>query len=100
MFLTLQSFRSGSRSMTRQSILESVRDHRANVKFMTPKEGMLSLAPWFAKKDPSFAQFAYQTMEQARKLNRPDVVEKLQNAWEAVGITPSATTPPPSFENP
>lgn len=52
-----------------------------------------------AGREPSFGQFAYYTVEEAKKLNRPDLVEKLENAWKTVGVTPSKTdtdnlTPP------
>ena len=41
---------------------------------------------------PCFSSFAYQTIEAARKIaHQPDEVEKLQKAWETVGVTPSAT---------
>ncbi|MBX9688340.1 MAG: M4 family metallopeptidase [Candidatus Obscuribacterales bacterium] len=52
---------------------------------------------WFAARkaagnNPSFSQFAYHTIEQAKALGHADEVEKLQKAWEAVGVTPSKTT--------
>lgn len=40
---------------------------------------------------PSFAQFAYYTVESAKKLGYSKEVPKLEKAWQAVGITPSAT---------
>ena len=41
---------------------------------------------------PTFASFAYQTIEAAKKIgHQPEEVEKLQKAWEAVGVTPSQT---------
>lgn len=43
-----------------------------------------------AGKEPSFAQFAYHTIEAAKKLGFTADVEKLQKAWESVGVTPSA----------
>jgi hypothetical protein len=48
---------------------------------------------WFAARkaagnDPSFASFAYHTIEAARTLGHADQVEKLQDAWKAVGVTP------------
>ncbi|MBX9722162.1 MAG: M4 family metallopeptidase, partial [Candidatus Obscuribacterales bacterium] len=51
---------------------------------------------WFAARkaagsDPSFAQFAYQTIEAAKALGHADEVGKLQKAWATVGVTPSAT---------
>jgi Zn-dependent metalloprotease len=59
---------------------------------------------WYAARkaagsNPSFAQFAYQTIEAAKALGHGDEVEKLQKAWELVGVKPSATavdtlTPP------
>jgi hypothetical protein len=54
---------------------------------------------------PSFAQFAFQTIESAKKLGFEDDVPKLEKAWEAVGVTPSETegdtlTPPKPAEPP
>ena len=59
---------------------------------------------WFAARSesghhPSFAQFAYHTIEAAKKLNFEDDVPKLEKAWADVGVTPSETevdilTPP------
>lgn len=51
---------------------------------------------WFrarsqAGSNPSFAQFAYQTIEAAKSLGHADLVPKLQTAWETVGVKPSAT---------
>lgn len=43
-----------------------------------------------AGKEPSFAQFAYHTIEAAKKLGFASDVEKLQKAWESVGVKPSA----------
>ncbi|MBZ0185411.1 MAG: M4 family metallopeptidase [Candidatus Obscuribacterales bacterium] len=40
---------------------------------------------------PSFAQFAYHTIEAAKKLGHPEHVPKLEKAWQAVGVTPSLT---------
>lgn len=40
---------------------------------------------------PSFAQFAFQTVEAARKLGYSDLVPKLEKAWNDVGIKPSKT---------
>ena len=53
---------------------------------------------WFAARkaagnNPSFATFAYQTIEAAKALGKPDEVEKLQKAWETVQVVPSATEP-------
>jgi hypothetical protein len=49
-----------------------------------------------AGSDPSFAQFAFQTIEAAKKI-APNDVAKLQKAWSDVGVTPNAksidTTP-------
>ncbi len=42
--------------------------------------------------NPSFAQFAFHTIEEAKKLNHGDQVAKLEKAWADVGVTPSATT--------
>lgn len=49
---------------------------------------------WYAARaaagdKPSFAQFAYQTIEAAKKLGSEQDVAKLQKAWEGVGVTPS-----------
>lgn len=51
---------------------------------------------WFAARkaagsNPSFAQFAYHTIEQAKILGHDAKVGKLEEAWKAVGIIPSAT---------
>jgi Zn-dependent metalloprotease len=51
---------------------------------------------WFAAckaagPNPSFAQFAYHTIEQAKALGHGDEVGKLEQAWRAVGVEPSAT---------
>lgn len=48
---------------------------------------------------PSFAQFAYETIESAKRLGHSDLIPKLEKSWSEVGITPSATetdtlTPP------
>lgn len=40
---------------------------------------------------PSFGQFAYNTIEAAKKLNYNSEVSKLEKAWSAVGVVPSAT---------
>lgn len=42
-----------------------------------------------AGSDPSFAQFAYQTIEAAKRIS-PNDVPKLEKAWSDVGVTPSA----------
>jgi hypothetical protein len=39
--------------------------------------------------NPSFAQFAYYSIESAKKLGFDDDVPKLEKAWDAVGVTPS-----------
>jgi hypothetical protein len=44
-----------------------------------------------AGSNPSFAQFAYHTIEAAKKLGYGADVEKLQKAWEEVGVAPSAS---------
>ncbi len=49
---------------------------------------------WFeARKNsghnPSFASFAFQTIEAAKKLGHADEVEKLTKAWSDVGVTPA-----------
>jgi Zn-dependent metalloprotease len=42
---------------------------------------------------PSFAVFAYHTIEAARRIgHQPDEVEKLRKAWNDVGVTPTAPT--------
>lgn len=51
---------------------------------------------WFgarraAGSNPSFAQFAFHTIEQARAQGFGEHVPKLQKAWESVGVKPSAT---------
>lgn len=51
---------------------------------------------WFAARkaagsDPSFAQFAYQTIEQAKTTGHADLVPKLEKAWKEVGVKPSKT---------
>jgi len=48
---------------------------------------------WYAARkaagsDPSFASFAYYTIEAAKGMGKPDLVEKLTNAWATVGVTP------------
>lgn len=40
---------------------------------------------------PSFAQFAYHTIEAAKRLGHPEAVAKLESAWDNVGIKPSKT---------
>jgi hypothetical protein len=49
--------------------------------------------------NPTFATFAFQTMEAAKGLGKPDVVTKLSSAWEAVGVKPVAHEVPvnPTF---
>lgn len=44
-----------------------------------------------AGKNPSFAQFAHHTIAAAKSLGYENDVAKLQKAWKAVGVTPSAT---------
>jgi Zn-dependent metalloprotease len=44
-----------------------------------------------AGSQPSFAQFAYQTIEAAKQLGYTAEVPKLQKAWSDVGIKPSLT---------
>jgi|GEM_PF-358130 Zinc metalloprotease (elastase) len=44
-----------------------------------------------AGSEPSFAQFAFQTIEAARRLGHSDLIPKLEKAWNDVGIKPSAT---------
>lgn len=51
---------------------------------------------WFAARkaagdNPSFASFAHHTIEAAKALGHGDEVERLKKAWDAVGVTPSAT---------
>ncbi len=48
---------------------------------------------WFAARkaagsNPSFASFAYETIEAAKALGKPGEVENLQKAWETVGVKP------------
>ncbi|MBX9685218.1 MAG: M4 family metallopeptidase [Candidatus Obscuribacterales bacterium] len=48
---------------------------------------------WFearkaAGSNPSFGQFAYHTIEAAKKLGKLDEVPKLEKAWETVGVKP------------
>jgi Zn-dependent metalloprotease len=48
---------------------------------------------WFAARkaagtDPSFASFAYHTIEQAKALGHNDLVPKLEKAWATVGVKP------------
>jgi hypothetical protein len=53
--------------------------------------------------NPSFAQFAYSTIESAKKLGFDDDVSKLEKAWEDVGVTPSESETDnltPQGENP
>jgi Zn-dependent metalloprotease len=50
---------------------------------------------WFAARkaagsDPSFASFAFETIKAAKALGHADEVEKLQKAWETVGVKPEA----------
>ena len=44
-----------------------------------------------AGSDPSFAQFAYHTIEAAKSRKDAELVKKLEKAWSDVGVTPSAT---------
>lgn len=44
-----------------------------------------------AGSQPSFAQFAYQTIEAAKQLGYTSDIPKLEKAWEGVGVKPSAT---------
>ena len=44
-----------------------------------------------AGSSPSFAQFAYQTIESAKRLGHTDLVPKLEKSWGDVGVKPSAT---------
>ncbi len=51
---------------------------------------------WFAARkaagsNPSFAQFAHHTIEEAKKQGHTTLVADLQKAWADVGVTPSAT---------
>lgn len=51
---------------------------------------------WYAARagsgtKPSFAQFAFATIQAAKKLGYDKDVSKLEKAWLAVGVTPSAT---------
>lgn len=40
---------------------------------------------------PSFAQFAFQTVEAARRLGHAELIPKIEKAWNDVGVKPSAT---------
>lgn len=42
--------------------------------------------------NPSFAQFAYETIEAAKRLGFDSEIPKLKKAWEEVGVTPSKET--------
>lgn len=42
-------------------------------------------------RNPSFAQFAYATVEAAKQLGLDSHVSKLEQSWAKVGVTPSAT---------
>ncbi len=42
---------------------------------------------------PSFSQFAFETVEAARRLGHTDAIPKLEKAWSDVGIKPAETTP-------
>jgi Zn-dependent metalloprotease len=51
---------------------------------------------WYAARkaagnNPSFAQFAYHTIESAKKLGHAELVPALEKAWDDVGVKPSAT---------
>lgn len=50
---------------------------------------------WDARKaagnNPSFAQFAYHSIEAAKATGNADTVAKLEKAWADVGVTPSKT---------
>lgn len=55
-----------------------------------------------AGSDPSFASFAYHTIEAAKAMNRADLVPKLEKAWADVGVTPDKDgkdTETPSWGN-
>ena len=50
---------------------------------------------WFSARklagsNPSFAQFAYQTLEAAKQMGKEDLIPKLQSAWDGVGVKPDA----------
>ncbi len=71
--------------------------NKAFADFATAVGGNAWEAPgkiWFearakAGSDPSFAQFAYQTIEAAKRIS-PNDVPKLEKAWSDVGVVPSA----------
>ncbi len=51
---------------------------------------------WFkaralAGRNPSFAQFAYATVEAAQELGYDSLIPKLEKSWAVVGVKPSAT---------
>lgn len=41
-------------------------------------------------KNPTFAEFAYDTIEAAKTIGTPDEVVKLKRAWDSVGVVPEA----------
>ncbi len=51
---------------------------------------------WFearakAGANPSFAQFAFETIEAAKRIGTPEQVKMLEKAWDDVGVKPSKT---------
>ncbi|MBA3994170.1 MAG: hypothetical protein C0469_11635 [Cyanobacteria bacterium DS2.3.42] len=42
---------------------------------------------------PSFSQFAFETLESAKRLGHTDLVPKLEKAWADVGVKPAETAP-------
>jgi hypothetical protein len=46
-----------------------------------------------AGSNPSFAEFAFQTLEAAKSMGKNDLVPKLQAAWDGVGVKPAANAP-------
>jgi Zn-dependent metalloprotease len=49
-----------------------------------------------AGSEPSFANFAYQTIQAAKQLGFTSDLPKLQKAWDAVGVKPSAAHASPT----
>jgi Zn-dependent metalloprotease len=76
--------------------------NRAFAEFATKVGGNAWEAPgkiWYearanAGSTPSFANFAYQTIQAAKKLGFTDDLPKLQQAWSDVGVKPSAHAAP------
>jgi hypothetical protein len=73
--------------------------NKAFADFATAVGGNAWEAPghiWFeararAGSTPSFAQFAYETLDAAKRLGHTDLVPKLEKAWADVGVKPAET---------